>query len=306
MPGTPPDSTARRLAQEFLGSREHAQSAFWPGQPWQYLVLSRYSPRSQYDRMIQLLRGEEGLPDRLVCVAGSGQGFHGFKGRPWSADAGNLHVTVHLAPNQTVERFHTAFTVLAALSVVDAIDAVPGLDRQARIKWVNDVLLGGAKVAGTLSYTQTQGTHVSSALLGIGLNVETAPVVERTPCVPAVGAVADFAPGAEGATQRDLLANLLSALHGNYRTLLDDGVRPLLDRYRIRSGIVGSHVAVYGEDPGSDPSVISEGRVAALGDGLELYLEGREEPITRGRLVFVESAWRDRVDAVPVTVSERS
>jgi BirA family biotin operon repressor/biotin-[acetyl-CoA-carboxylase] ligase len=256
--------------------------------------------------MIQLVRGEEGLPDRLVCVAGSGRGFHGFKGRPWSADAGNLHVTVHLAPNKTIERFHSAFTVLAALSVVDAIDAVPGLERRARIKWVNDVLLGGAKVAGTLAYTQTQGSYVSSALLGIGLNVETAPVVERTPFVPAAGAVRDFAPDAEGVTQRDMLANLLSALDGNYRTLLEDGFPALLERYEIRSGMVGSRVVLHLEDEGSHPPVISEGRVVALGDGLELYLEGREEPITRGRLVFVESAWRDSVDAVPITVSERS
>ena len=36
----------------------------------------------------------------------------------------------------------------------------------------------------------------------------------------------------------------------------------------------------------SDPTVIAEGRVVAIGDGLELYLEDREEPVTRGRLIL--------------------
>ncbi len=305
-PGSPPDSTVRRLAGEFLGSGSGTHSGSLPDQVWRYFVLSRHAPRSQYDQMIELARNGDELPDRLVCLAGSGQGFHGFKGRSWSAASGNLHVTVHVAPKRTIEGFHAAFTVLAALSVVDAIDAVPGLEHRARIKWVNDILLGGSKVAGILSYTQTQGSHVSSALLGIGLNVEKAPAVERTPFVPTVGAVRDFAPGVEAASQRGMLASLLSALDRNYRVLLNDGFRSLLERYERRSGIVGSLVAVHAENPGPDPAVIAEGRVVALGDGLELYLEGREEPVTRGRLVIVESAWRDSVDAVPVTVSERS
>ena len=43
-------------------------------------------------------------------------------------------------------------------AVVDALDAVPGLEGRARIKWVNDILIGDAKVAGILAYTQTLPT----------------------------------------------------------------------------------------------------------------------------------------------------
>jgi BirA family biotin operon repressor/biotin-[acetyl-CoA-carboxylase] ligase len=240
--------------------------------------------------MIELARGRRRLPDRLACIAGSGDGFHGFKGRPWSAAPGNLHATFHLTPNKTVERFDTAFTVLAALAVVDAVDAVPGLSGRARIKWVNDVLVDDAKVAGILSYTQTRNQTVSDAVLGIGLNVETAPRVERTLFVPSVAALRDVAGATAPVTQRGVLHHLLDAVGRNYRTVLDGGYGALLERYRDRSCIVGSRVAVCEEGSEDDPEVLIQGRVAALGEGLELYFEGREEPVSRGRLMLMEPA----------------
>jgi BirA family biotin operon repressor/biotin-[acetyl-CoA-carboxylase] ligase len=281
----PSDPSARTLARAFLGADGVAWAGAWPGQPWAYLVLSRFAPRSQYDQMIDLARRREGLPGGIVCVAGAGEGFHGFKGRRWSAAPGNLHVTVHLAPARPIERFDTAFTVLAALSVVDAVESVPGLEGLGRIKWVNDILIDGAKVAGILAYTQTQVDRVTSAVLGIGLNVETAPEVPRTAEVPAVGALRDFQPGATEVTQRGMLWRLMEALHRNYQVLLRDGYRPLLERYRRRSGIVGSHVTVCAEDSGPEPTIVAEGTVMALGDGLELHLDTQALPVRRGRLL---------------------
>jgi biotin-(acetyl-CoA carboxylase) ligase len=292
-PDLPSHPALRSLADEFLGKGGSIYFAALPGDIWPYLVLARFAPQSQYDRMIQLARTERKLPDRLVCVAGSGNGFHGFKSRPWSAAAGNLHVTVHVAPNQAIERFETAFTVLAALSVVDTIDSVPGLERRAQIKWVNDVLVDGAKVAGTLAYTLTQGTTVSSAVIGIGLNVETAPEVPRTSLVPAVGALHDFAAGAPEATLASVLASLLDALDGNYRTLLEEGYGPLLARYKERANIVGRRIAICADDARPEPEVIREGVVIAMGDGLELYLDDGEEPVTRGRLVLLDTPNQD-------------
>jgi hypothetical protein len=58
-----------------------------------------------------------------------------------------------------------------------------------------------------------------------------------------------------------------------------------MEQYRARSALIGRHVTVCEE--GDDPTnVRAAGRVAAIGDGLELYLEGRAEPVTRGRLIL--------------------
>lgn len=281
-----PDPAILPLIQSLYEEGVDLLSAPMPDQRWQYLFLSEFTSRSQYDQMIELARSQNKLPDRILCLAGSGSGLHGYKGRGWSAAAGNIHLTVHLTPKRPIERFETAFTILAALSVVDALDGVPGLEGRAQIKWVNDILIDGAKVAGILAYTQTRERTVSCAVLGIGLNVETAPAVEPTPFSPAVGSVHDFAPDSLSATQGNVLDSLLNALARNYQLLLEEGYTPLLERYRQRAGLIGRKIAVCSEDSDTDPSVIAEGRVVAMGDGLELYLENREEPVTKGRLIL--------------------
>lgn len=280
-----PSPPERRLGAAFLGRERSLYRAAWPKKPWRRLLLTPWSSGSQYDRMIELVRSG-GLPDRLLSVAGAGEGFHGSGGRGWSAEPGNLHVVAHVAPRRRVERYETAFTVLAVVSVVEAVDAVPGLDGRASIKWVNDVLVDGAKVAGVLAYTSGGEGVVSSAVLGIGLNVSTAPEVQPTPFTPAVAAVRDLAPDPAGATREKLLDRLIDALARNYVVLLERGYGPLLARYRDRSCVPGARVAVCREAPASPPDVVAEGRVAGIGDGLELHLEGRARPVERGRLIL--------------------
>jgi biotin-[acetyl-CoA-carboxylase] ligase BirA-like protein len=254
--------------------------------PGGLLFLSEFSAASQYDRVVDLVRRGTDLPDRVACLAGSGLDFHGFKGRPWAALPGNIHLVVHLAPNRPVDRFHVAFTVLAALAVVEAVDGMPGLEGRAGLKWVNDVLVEGAKVAGVLAHTQSQGDKVTAAVLGIGLNVETAPQVDATPFVPRAASLRDFLPPEVRDMQARVLQRLLQALDRNYRILLDQGFGALLARYRDRSVIVGEEVTVCTEASDRTPRVVAEGVVSGLGEGLELLLEGQPEPLTGGRLIL--------------------
>jgi BirA family biotin operon repressor/biotin-[acetyl-CoA-carboxylase] ligase len=185
-----------------------------------------------------------------------------------------------------MEHFGVGFTILAAVSVVDAIDGLPGLERRAGIKWVNDILIEGAKVSGVLAYTQTMKDVVSSAVLGIGLNVETTPSVDPTPYVPRVAALRDFAPDKSTCTQGAVLEKLVHALDRNYRSYLDGGYKALIDRYRERSLVTGREVTVRSDDPSTEPEVIAAGRVSGLGENLELLIEGIEEPVSRGRLIL--------------------
>ena len=276
------DSLAETL---FLGQTPIHTSPSEPF-PGGHLFLSEFAATSQYDRVVELVRTGATLPDRVASLAGSGLDFHGFKGRPWAALPGNIHLVVHLAPNRPVDRFHVAFTVLAALSAVEAVDGIPGLEGRAGLKWVNDVLVDGAKVAGVLAHTQSRGHVVTSAILGIGLNVEATPEVEPTPFVPRAASLLDFLPPETGDLQASALRGLLHALDRNYRTLLHDGFQPLLARYRDRSIVLGKEVVVCTEVSDHTLQVVAEGVVSELGESLELVLEGRPEPVTGGRLVL--------------------
>ncbi len=293
-----PEEVVRRLAPvdgSLQGVRPLLDSIFsgggtlldtaWEDLPFDLLV-TEFSPHSQYDKLIELSRDRSDLPERVACLAGSGREFHGFKGRSWAAVPGNLHLAVHLAPNRPIEGFEVAFTALAALSVVEAIDELDGLSSRPMIKWVNDILMGDAKVAGILAYTQSRDTTVSSAVLGFGLNVETTPNVEPTPFVPAVASLRDFLPEGVPDAQGRVLQALLLALDRNYDTLLAEGATSLVERYRDRSMVIGAEVTICTEASDKTLKLVDRGRVMGLGNRLELILDGRAAPITGGRLIM--------------------
>lgn len=256
-----------------------------PGR-WRYACAVQRAPRSQYDLLVSLQQRGAGLPDGIVCLAGSGREFHGQRGRPWRALEGNLHISIYLAPQRPVERFHIGFSILAAVSLVSAIDRFDPLRARAEIKWVNDVLVDGAKVAGFLAHTSSIQDRVTAAVLGIGLNVETPPDPVPDQFVPRAASLRDLMPDGSGCSQRQALEYLLESLDTGYRTLLDGGYDALLDTYRERSAVMGRRVRIYGDAPAGPGKEIAAGRVVAIGENLELYLDSTTTPVSSGRLVL--------------------
>jgi BirA family biotin operon repressor/biotin-[acetyl-CoA-carboxylase] ligase len=284
-PAASPPADVQNLADLLYEGKSYYESSWNIETEWKHLFLAEFSPRSQYDLLIDLSR-DRSLPDGLLCLTGTSDKLHGFKNRPWTASPGNIHLSVHLVPAKAMEHFGVGFTILAAVSVVDAIDGLPGLEGRAGIKWVNDILIEGAKVCGVLAYTQTMKDVVSSAVLGIGLNVETTPSVEPTPYVPRVAALRDFALDLSTCTQAIVLEELIHTLDRNYRSYLNGGYKALIDRYRERSLVTGREVTVRSDDLSTEAEVIASGRVSGLGENLELLIEGIDEPVSRGRLIL--------------------
>ncbi len=277
-----PEGT-RRLGESLFGSRTVHETQLETLHGWQSLLLVESAGQSNYDLLIELNRGRDSLPDRLLCAAGSGSRFHGFKDRTWSALPGNIHLSVNLRPARRIGHFGAGFMALAAVSVIEAVDAIPGLEKRAAIKWVNDIYIDESKICGVLAYTQTLQDTVDKAVLGIGLNVETTPVVEPTPYVPKIASLRDFLPDLN---QGAVFKNLLRALERNYRSLTDGDYPSLLERYRERSLVIGREVAIRSDDANREPQTIAEGRVTGLGEDLELFIGGIAEPIFGGRLVL--------------------
>lgn len=253
---------------------------------FEHLLLVESARRSQYDTLIELARENIALPDMTLCLAGEGRKFHGFKGRSWASPPGNIYLSVHFAPNRPIENFAVGFMTLAAVAVVQAIDRVNALRGRAGIKWVNDILIDGAKVCGVLAHCLTEGDLVTNAVLGIGLNVCTTPAVEPTEFVPLVSSLRDLASDSEAVTQATMLQHLIGALAGGYHVLLEDGCGSLLRFYRERSLVVGRDVAVLSDKATDNSTLIAEGRVTDIGDSLELHLKGLDEPVFSGRLIL--------------------
>ena len=246
-------------------------------------VVSR-PRRSQFDLMAEALRRRLAVPHGLVCLGGSSEAFRGHHGRGWAALRGNLHLTVAFRPQRPIEHFGPGALALGALACVDAVDTLTGGTVPSGIHWVNDVVSGDRKLAGVLTWSQLQGGRVDALLLGIGLNVLSLPVGVQDAAVRAATCLAQLVPDV---TLAQATAALGAALDRRYSQLLTEGGRPLVEDYRRRLTLIGRRVR-HVSDLAAPVSPAREGTVRALGDGLELWLEGHGSPLVEGRVALLD------------------
>jgi BirA family transcriptional regulator, biotin operon repressor / biotin---[acetyl-CoA-carboxylase] ligase len=148
------------------------------------------------DLIARLARGERAAEGNWL-IADRQTGGRGRQGRAWLSAPGNF-------TGSTVVRLYPPDPPPASLSFVAALalyeTVLPRLHGPAALmlKWPNDVLLGGAKLAGIL--LEREGDH---AVIGIGVNLAAAPILpDRT-----VGALSAQGP----APARDGFAHALAA-----------------------------------------------------------------------------------------------
>ena len=257
---------------------------------WSLGLIVGEAPSSQFDALRDSLAAGLELAGPTACVALSGRGFHGQRGRPWAALPGNLHLCPVIPEPGLPARELPSLPMLPVVALVDAVRALSGGTLRPGIKWVNDVLVDGGKVGGVLTASQTQRDRVGPLLFGIGLNVATAPPVPVTPFVPRVGSLAD---ARVKATWADAALAVLEALGRRLVALVREGPAPLLEAYRAASLVIGREVCLFPETsseiaPANPPAPLVQGTVRGIGADLSLTLEGVEAPVTSGRLAFAE------------------
>jgi biotin-(acetyl-CoA carboxylase) ligase len=258
-------------------------------------VILAEAASSQFDALREALGGGLELAGPTACLALTGRGFHGQRGRPWASAPGNLHLCAAFPDPGVGVGALPSLSMLPAVAVVDAIHALTGGSLRPGIKWVNDILVDGRKVGGVLTATQTLGERVSSVLLGIGLNVATAPPVPPTVFVPRVGCLA--AAGA-GVTWAHAASAVVAALGRRLTGLVGHGPAALLEAYRGASLVIGREVCVFAEpDPeaataGRSLAPVLRGTVRDVAADLSLVLEGVFAPVASGRLAFAEDCAR--------------
>jgi biotin-[acetyl-CoA-carboxylase] ligase BirA-like protein len=279
------------LASRLFSSDAIVHAASVPGQFWQYLFAVERTSDSQFDIVGDLCRQNVELPDGLLCSAGSGDFLHGQHDRPWVALPGNIHLTAYFAPNRSAAELGVGFSLLAAVSMIEAIDSIDCFAGKAGIKWVNDIVIDDAKIAGFITHTTIVESMVVAAVIGIGLNVEATPAITPDLFFHRAACLCDYIDKEQSpCSQRLVFSLLLKTLAENYKLLRTGQVSRLLDSYRARSIVVGREVEILPDSPHRADEAPVRGTITAIGDNLELYLDGRSEPVTRGRLSFIPEA----------------
>ncbi|HWF22920.1 MAG TPA: biotin--[acetyl-CoA-carboxylase] ligase [Acidimicrobiales bacterium] len=120
-----------------------------------------------------LNEARRGAPEGLVVVADHQSAGRGRLGRRWEAPrAANLLVSILLRPRLPVDARHLASAVVA-LAAADACQALSGV--AVEVKWPNDLLVGGRKLAGVLAEADVGAEDRSPIVVGIGINVAWPP-----------------------------------------------------------------------------------------------------------------------------------
>lgn len=126
---------------------------------------------STNDEAMALARAGE--PSALWVVAGEQTQGRGRQGRSWISPRGNFHGSVLLV-EPCAPRFAPQLGFVAGVSLLDALRQVAPAAALA-LKWPNDVLLGGAKLAGILVEGATLPGDAFVCVIGFGVNCLAAP-----------------------------------------------------------------------------------------------------------------------------------
>jgi BirA family biotin operon repressor/biotin-[acetyl-CoA-carboxylase] ligase len=204
-----------------------------------------------------LRRAAEGAPNGTVIWAHEQTAGRGRQGRTWQSLAGNLTVSFLLRPAVAPARL-PELSLLAGIALCDALAGLLPRGADLALKWPNDVLLGGAKLAGILLESAGDG----AVAVGIGVNVATSPADEAL-AYPATRLI-DQAPATTVAGLLQVLAASLDAWLASWQA---SGFEPVRAAWRARGPKQGDAVRLR---VGSDTMV---GHYQGLADDGSLLLD---------------------------------
>ncbi len=181
-----------------------------------------------------LIRAREGAPEGLWLRADRQSGGRGRLGRDWQSPRGNLYAS-------TLVRLRSGDPPAHSLSLVAAIALYESVRHHAPraalvIKWPNDVLLDGNKLAGILLERQDD-----AVIVGIGVNLAHAPQLPGR----VTAALSQVAPAPEPAIFCELLARQFGLALARWR---HDGLRATMADWSARAHPVGTRLATTAHD----------------------------------------------------------
>ncbi|MBA4699665.1 MAG: biotin--[acetyl-CoA-carboxylase] ligase [Ruminococcus sp.] len=170
--------------------------------------------------------GEEGVPHGTLIVAGQQNAGRGRRGRTWESPPGvSIYMSIVLRPEMAPVKA-PMLTLVMALSAADSLKECTGLDVQ--IKWPNDIVLNGKKLAGILTEMSTEMEYINHVVIGVGINVNTGQLPEE---------LEEKATSLRLETGRiirrsEIIASIMKEFEGNYQLFIEtQGLRQMQEKY---------------------------------------------------------------------------
>ena len=162
----------------------------------------------------------------------------GRKGRAWySPPEGGIYISLILRPLVSPAEA-PKFTLLSAVAIAEAVISLTRLNIQ--IKWPNDILSRGKKLAGILTEMSTEMDAVNYIVVGLGLNV-------NTPAFPdeiRETATSILIETGEPFPRVRLIQEYLKKYETYYEIYKNTGFDPVIKRWKELSNVIGKKVEV--------------------------------------------------------------
>jgi BirA family biotin operon repressor/biotin-[acetyl-CoA-carboxylase] ligase len=182
---------------------------------------------STSDRLKEL--AAEGAAEWSVVLADRQTAGRGRHGRHWVSPVGNLYLSTLLRPRFAAERVG----LVPLVAGVALAEALAGFGVSASLKWPNDLVAAGKKLAGVLAEAGASGGRVETIVVGVGVNIAADPgqlPAELRACTTSVAA--------EGGRTEDRLgvaAAVLARLRAWKDRLATKDTPELIEAWRARS-----------------------------------------------------------------------
>lgn len=217
---------------------------------------------------------DSGAPEGALVVADHQTAGRGRWGRDWlSAPGSLLQFSLVLRPDLPADRVGLLTTALgiACAEVVETLAGIP-----TGIKWPNDVVVRGRKLAGILVESRLDGSRLSTAVAGMGINVGWTRAEVPDEIAERATSVA-IESGAAPPSRSDLLAAILASFESVYELARDPArAGRVIDRATDRSVVLGRAVTAAF----ADGSTIEGTALRLLDDGaLELETDSGARPL---------------------------
>ncbi|HKZ61006.1 MAG TPA: biotin--[acetyl-CoA-carboxylase] ligase [Nitrososphaera sp.] len=196
-----------------------------------------------------------------VVIAEQQKSGRGRQKRKWLSPKGGVWLSVILKPAVPTSKI-TLLPFVAALAVCDAIKAA---ELDARLKWPNDVMISGKKVAGILLDISAEADQVNYAVIGIGINanVDSTAISARLDGVKITSIRDELG---RNVSMLDLTKLLLENLERYYLEMEQHGTIAILQKWKKSSDMLGRKVTV------TQNNKIIQGVAADVGDDGSLLL----------------------------------
>lgn len=181
-----------------------------------------------------------GAPEGTVVLADAQSAGRGRLDRTWeSPPSRNLYLSVVLRPDIPAARA-SLIPLTAGVAAADALlQYCPG---RVRLKWPNDVLVGGKKICGILTEMRTRGDRVHFLVVGMGVNLNMQKLDFPRELRETATSLRIETGGDVG--RLDFAVRLFESLERWYRVFLGGGEAAIRERWLQGADLVGKRVEV--------------------------------------------------------------